>query len=175
MPSKLLLDYLQRTGAQYQQVQHPLTFTAAQLAEYAHLNGSSLAKVTMVKLDNELAMVVLPASHTVHCDLLANALMVAKVEVAHEKDFGHRFPRCALGAIPPFGHLFGVTAYMMPIFDEYSSIAFNAGSHTEMIIMPFREYERVAHVDTVPRGVVPPSWSNVCELGSVHRRLLRSH
>jgi Ala-tRNA(Pro) deacylase len=175
VPSKLLLDYLDRSGAQYQIVQHQLAYTASQVEEYARANGSSLAKVTMIKVDGELAMVVLPAHHSVHCDLLATALMADHIDVACEEEFCNRFPRCDVGAIPPFGHLFGVTAYMMPIFDEYSSIAFSAGSHTELMIMPFMEYERLAFVEKVPRGVVPPSGSAVCELESLNPRVLRSH
>lgn len=176
MPNKLLLEYLNRRGAEYQVVQHPVATTAAQLAEYASLNGGQFAKVTLVKMASELAMVVLPAHHTVHCDLLANALLVGSIELASEKEFGHRFPRCELGAIPPFGHLFGLSAYMMPIFDEYSRIAFSAGSHTELMIMPYLEFERFAFVEKVPRGVVPPSGSSVCELGRLQpRSLLRSH
>lgn len=175
MPSKLLLDYLDRSGAQYQVVQHQLAYTASQMEEYARANGSTLAKVTMIKVDGELAMVVLPAHHSVHCDLLANCLMAGQVELANEQEFCHRFPRCEAGAIPPFGHLFGVAAYMMPIFDEYTSIAFNAGSHTELIIMPFFDYERLAHCEQVQRGVVPPSWSSVCELGGVQPRRLHTH
>ena len=175
MPSKLLLDYLDRSGACYQLVQHQLAYTASELEQYAKANGSTLAKVTMVKVDKELAMVVLPAHHNVHCDLLANALMAGSVVLATEAEFCHRFPRCEPGAIPPFGHLFGVTAYMMPIFDECGTIAFCAGSHTELLMMPFMDFERLAHVETIQRGVVPPSWSSVCELGNIHARSLRTH
>lgn len=161
MPSKLLVEYLDRAGAQYQLLQHRVAYTAQMVAQYTHINGSGLAKTTMVVLDGELAMVVLPAHYSVHLDLLADTLVIGSARLASEHEFQHRFPRCEVGAIPPFGHLYGVEAYMMPLFDEYTSIAFNAGSHTELVTMPFWEYERLAYVKKIPRGVVPPSWSPV--------------
>jgi Ala-tRNA(Pro) deacylase len=80
------------------------------------------------------------------------------VELATEKEFSHRFPRCEVGAMPPFGHLYGLETYMVPVFDTDGLIAFNAGTHTEVLLMPLSEYLRVAHVTEVAGGVIPPGF-----------------
>jgi Ala-tRNA(Pro) deacylase len=175
VPSKLLLEYLDRAGAQYKLSRHRRAYSAPMVAECSHTQGGCLAKATMVMLNDELVMIVLPAHYSVHVELLADTLRVRSVRLATEQEFQHHFPRCELGAIPPFGHLYGVEAYMMQVFDEYTSITFNAGSHTELITMPFWEYERLAYVHSIPRGVVPPSWTPLLSRSEIQPQYWKAH
>lgn len=156
MANKLLVDYLDRANANYLLLEHPFAFSAPQVAQFAHIQGANLAKVAMVKLDGLLSMVVLPAHYCVDLYSLAKELSVDHARLAIETEFSYRFPRCEVGAIPPFGHLFGVEAYMKPVFNTEDSIAFNAGSHTETVIMPYWEFERLAFVNHLSQGVTAP-------------------
>jgi Ala-tRNA(Pro) deacylase len=128
-----------------------------EIAESSHIHGRNFAKVVMIKVEGELGMMVLPAHYHVALDILKAVLAVESIELAAEKEFSYRFPRCELGAMPPFGHLFGLQTYMVPVFEEAEDIAFNAGSHTELVRMPLEEYLRVAYVTEVAGGVMPPS------------------
>lgn len=159
MASPLLIEYLRRAGAVYTIKSYDIAYTALEVAEHSHTHASNLAKVVMVKVVNELAMVVMPAHYHVQLTLLADALGVSEVVLATEKEFCYRFPRCDLGAIPPFGHLYGVQTYIAPLFDEADAIAFSGGKHGELVIMSCREYMRLAYVTEVTQGVVPPSWA----------------
>ena len=159
MPCKLLIDYLDRMQADYQLLDHATAYTAQEVAQACHIQGRSLAKAVMIKMGHELAMVVMPAHYHVHEALLADTLGVESVVLASEKEFSRHFPRCELGAIPPFGHLYGVQSYMMPVFDEQAPIALSAGSHGSLIVMPYYDYWRLAGVTAIEQGVVPPSWT----------------
>lgn len=147
MPSQLLIDYLQRSRAQFELFTHAPAYTATDAARCARILGSHFAKVVMVKLDRELTMVIAPAAEPVSLGEVRNAVAAQSVELVGEREFRRCFPRCETGAVPPFGHLFGLRALLLPRFDENSDIVFNAGSHTEAIRMAYLEFKRLAHAD----------------------------
>ena len=157
MSRQLLTEYLDRQRACYIRQHHGVAYTAPEIAESSHINGRNFAKVVMIKVDGELSMVVLPAHYHVDIDLLRTAIGAESLVLAQEREFSYRFPRCEPGAMPPFGHLYGFLTYMVPVFESCREIAFNAGTHSEIIRMPFYEYMRLAHVVEVPAGVIPPS------------------
>lgn len=154
MPSLLLVDYLQRCRAQFAIVNASPACTAEELARRNRIPPRRLAKVVMVRLEDELAMVVLPAHYRLVPQQLAEELGVSRVELATERQFRNRFPRCELGAIPPIGHLFGFRAFVLPLFDEFADVYCKAGSHGELLRMPFRELQRYAHWDVITKGAV---------------------
>jgi len=65
--------------------------------------------------------------------------------LASEHEFEELFPDCELGAMPPFGNLYGMDVYVSGSLTEDEEIAFNAGSHSELIRMAFRDFERLVH------------------------------
>jgi Ala-tRNA(Pro) deacylase len=156
MPGQLLNEYLERRKATYYRQAHNVAYTAPEIAQICHIQGHSFAKVVMIKVDDELAMMVLPAHHHVAVEVLAPVLGAEQVRLSTEHEFSYRFPRCEIGAMPPFGHLYGLQTYMVPVFEEGREIAFNAGSHSELIRMPLAEYLRLAYVNEISAGVLSP-------------------
>lgn len=157
MPSLLLIDYLERSRAFYTVVRHDGACTAAETVRQACMQARQFAKVVMVRIDGgELAMIVVPSHCRVSLERLRQALAADRVELAEERHFQRRFPRCEVGAMPPFGHLFGLRAFMVPLFDESEDIHFKAGTHTELLRMRFSEFRRLAHVEPIAEGVEPP-------------------
>ena len=63
--------------------------------------------------------------------------------MAGEKQFKDMFPDCEIGAMPPFGNLYGMEVYASHRLAEDAEIAFNAGSHTELIRMAYKDFERL--------------------------------
>jgi Ala-tRNA(Pro) deacylase len=47
--------------------------------------------------------------------------------------------------MPPFGNLYGMSVYVEPHLAEDDHIAFNAGSHTELISMAYKDFDRLVH------------------------------
>ena len=154
MPSLLLVDYLQRCRAHYTILPAVPACTAEEVTRLNRIPPRRFAKVVMVRVDAELSMVVMPAHYRLVPRQLGEALGAARVELATESQFRNRFPRCELGAIPPIGHLFGLRALALPLFDEFADIYCKAGAHGELLRMPFRELQRFAHWDPVEKGAV---------------------
>ena len=95
----------------------------------------------IVKVNGEMAMAVLPACYKIDFDLLREAAGVSKVELASEEEFEGKFVDCEVGAMPPFGNLYGMEVFVTEVLAEDEEIAFNAGSHTELIKMSYRDFE----------------------------------
>ena len=145
MPMSQLKAYLDAEHIQYITITHSPAFTAQQIAASAHVKGRELAKTVIVKLDGKLVMAVLPASQKVDLERLRDAAGGEMIELASEREFRDRFPDCDLGAMPPFGNLYGLDVYVADGLTEDEEIAFNAGSFTELVRMSYSDFERLVH------------------------------
>jgi Ala-tRNA(Pro) deacylase len=144
MPVKKLKEFLDSNKIKYVSISHSPAFTAQQIAASAHIPGKDLAKTVMIKIDNKMAMAVLPASLKIDFDLLKKASGSGNIELATESEFKDLFPECEPGAMPPFGNLYGMDVYVARSLTEDTDIAFNAGSHTELIKMAYEDFEKLA-------------------------------
>ena len=61
-------------------------------------------------------------------------------ELATETEFRDRFPDCETGAMPPFGNLYGMDVFADETLTLDKEIAFNAGSHRELLRMSFADF-----------------------------------
>jgi Ala-tRNA(Pro) deacylase len=138
-----LTEFLDRHNVRYILISHSPAYTAQGIAGLTHISGKELAKTVIVKLDGKLVMAVVPAMFHVDLALLKKATNATSAVLASEEDFRDRFPGCETGAMPPFGNL-----YDMPVFAEESltrdkEIAFNAGTHRELIRMGWEDFEKL--------------------------------
>ncbi len=143
MPVQRLKEFLDREGVRYVSILHSTAYTAQEVAQTAHISGDEMAKCVMIKVDGKMAMAVLPASYQVDFGLLREAIGADHVTLAHEREFIELFPQCELGAMPPFGNLYGMPVYVAVKLSDDESIAFNAGTHRELIRLPYADFVRL--------------------------------
>jgi len=137
-------EYLDSHQARYITIPHPPAFTAQEIAASTHIPGRELAKTVMVKLDGEMAMVALPADRKLDLGRLRNTTRAQLVRLATEEEFRESFPGCELGAMPPFGEPWGLDVYAATELTEDAEIAFNGGTHTDLVRLPYAEFARLA-------------------------------
>ena len=138
-----LQEYLDSQHVRYVSVKHSPAFTAQEIAAAAHIPGKDIAKTIVVKLDGEMALVVLPAPKMVRLNHLRAEMGVVRAELASEEEFKGRFPDCEVGAMPPFGNLYEMDTLVEESLARDGEIAFNAGTHTELIRMAYSDFERL--------------------------------
>jgi Ala-tRNA(Pro) deacylase len=143
MPLNQLRAFLDQHHVRYLVISHSKAFTAQGIAALAHISGKELAKTVILKLDGSLAMAVLPASYQVDLEAIKKATGVRVAELASEHEFAQHFPDCETGAMPPFGNLYGIPVYVDETLTEDEDIAFNAGSHYELIRLAYGDFERL--------------------------------
>jgi Ala-tRNA(Pro) deacylase len=158
MPAKMLKEFLDSNDIKYTTIRHSQAFTAQEIAHSVHISGKDIAKTVIVRVDGNLAMVVLPASDQVVFAFLKDITGANDVELASEQEFKDRFPECEVGAMPPFGNLFDMDVFVSESLTENEEIAFNAGSHTELIRMSYWDYERLVNPKVVRLSYSNSGW-----------------
>src|SRR5437763_1176808 len=143
MPVQKLKEFLDREKIKYISIVHSTAYTAQEVAASAHITGKELAKTIIVELDGKMAMAILTANRKIVLQDLREVTGCDQVKFASEEEFKQKFPDCETGAMPPFGNLYGMDVYVAAGLAENNEIAFNAGSHTEVIKMAYQDFERL--------------------------------
>jgi Ala-tRNA(Pro) deacylase len=138
-----LKEFLDSHQVKYVTISHSRAITAQEIAASAHISGKQLAKTVMVKIDGKMAMAVLPASCKVNFEMLKQCAGAKTVALAGENEFKEMFPNCECGAMPPFGNLYGMDVFVANELTRDEEIAFNAGSHSELVKLAYKDYERL--------------------------------
>jgi Ala-tRNA(Pro) deacylase len=146
---KELKEMLDEATVSYEVHNHPLAYTAQEIAAKQHFSGDEMAKVVMLRADGALVMAVVMASQKVSLATARESLGARELQLATEDEFISRFPNCEIGAMPPFGNLFGLPVYVDPALEKDEFIYFNAGSHVQTIRLKYRDFERLVHPTVV--------------------------
>lgn len=153
MPLEKLTNYLDDNSKKYVVIKHAPAFTAQEVAASAHVPGKEMAKTVILKVDGDMKMIVLPSTHHVDFDSIKEALGADEVELASEDEFKNLFPDCEVGAMPPFGKFYDMETLVSVPLNEDEELAFNAGTHRELVRMSYRDYEELAEPRVIPAGV----------------------
>lgn len=154
MIARKIREFLDEKGVKYIALSHSPAYTAQEIAALVHVPGKEMAKTVIISMADRLAMVVLPASKRVSFDELRRVVGSPDVRLAHEDEFAKHFPDCEVGAMPPFGNLYGFDVYVDPALTEDAEIVFNAGSHTELIRMAYADFERLVEPRVVAMTII---------------------
>jgi Ala-tRNA(Pro) deacylase len=145
MPVQKLKAFLDENNVRYVTVKHSSAYTAQEVASSVHVSGKEFAKTVMINKEGKLAMAVLPAAYHVDFEQLKDNLGSDNVTLANEAEFKYHFPDCEVGAMPPFGNLYDLEVYVAESLAQNEEIAFNAGSHTEIIKLNYEDFERLVN------------------------------
>jgi len=135
--------YLREQQAPYAVQHHRTTHSAKDIAATEHIPSEQVAKVVIVIADGRPVMLVMPATFKVDVARLASVVGAHTVRLAHEREFAAIFPDCDLGAMPPFGNLYGLPIYVDQALAANATIVFQAGTHTDTMSMPYVDFARL--------------------------------
>lgn len=136
--------YLREEEVPFQTQHHPRVFTAQEVAAAEHIPGKMLAKVVMTVSGEKMNMFVLPAPYQVDLKKAREVLGDKEARLAEEKEFENTFSDCEVGAMPPFGNLYGLPVYVDESLTEDETIVLRAGTHTDTISLAYADFERLA-------------------------------
>lgn len=139
-----LKEFLDQAKVSYEVYNHPRAYTAQEIAAAQHIPGREMLKVVMLKVDDSLMMAVLPASKLVDLKKVRDGLKAKEVSLATESEFAALFPGCEIGAMPPFGNLFGLSVCADPVLEKDETIFFNAGNHLQTVALKYRDFKELA-------------------------------
>jgi Ala-tRNA(Pro) deacylase len=137
---KKLKELLDEAKMSHEVYNHPLAYTAQDIAAKQHFSGKEMAKVVMLEVDGRLIMGVIPGSRRINLNTAKASLGAKEVKLATEDQFISRFPECEIGAMPPFGNLFGLPVIVDPALEKDEHIYFNAGNHVQTVRLKYRDF-----------------------------------
>ena len=135
---------LEASGVPYTHNVHASVYTAREVAALEHLPQHRFAKAVLLKDEDGFIMAVLPADYAVDLHELRDALGRKHARLANEKELGEQFPDCELGAMPPLGNLYGLPTWMESSLVSEKQVAFNAGTHRDVVYMSLEDFRRLA-------------------------------
>ena len=158
--SERLRSFLDSHQAEFTLTMHAKAFTARDVAAAEHLPPREVAKTVVIFGDGNYHMIVIPASKLVDLYEARPVLGLSQARLATEAELGTLFPDCELGAMPPLGPLYGLSVYLDNSLLSQDTIAFNAGTHSEVIHMRMAEFQRLAapHTVSLAREPVAHGW-----------------
>jgi Ala-tRNA(Pro) deacylase len=136
---KKLAEFLDGHHVPYTILAHAPAFTAERVAAAQHVPGREVAKVVIVKAGGRFVMAVLPATRK----LDVKKLPFPAARLATEDEFTGLFPSCEVGAMPPFGNLWGLPVHVDESLGRDEEIVFNAGTHVQTVRMKYADFARL--------------------------------
>lgn len=144
-----LREFLDQEKISYEVYNHPQKFTAQEIAATQHISGKEMAKVVILKVNGSLLMAVLPACRLVNFEKIKAELRAREVSLATEDEFSSLFPGCEIGAMPPFGNLFGLPVVVDPALEKHEDIFFNAGTHLQTVRLKYKDFKKLVQPQVV--------------------------
>ena len=142
--SSKLQACLRDAKIKYTAMKHTVVYTAQEIAAAQHVPGKQLAKCVLVKTERGPALAVLPAIYLIDLKKLKTLLRAKSLSIGKEADIKASFPDVEVGAMSPFGNLYGVPVVADRSLGEAEQMVFNAGSHTDTIKMRYQDFVRLA-------------------------------
>ena len=136
-------EYLDQQHVPYQHIVHRTAYTAQEVAAEEHIPGKMMAKTVILRVDSRFAMAVLPATMRVDLAAWKAFLGAEEVRLANELEFAGMFSDCDVGAMPPFGNLYGLPVYVEESLARDPEIVFNAGTHQDSIHLKYGDFARL--------------------------------
>jgi Ala-tRNA(Pro) deacylase len=149
-----LRQLLEAHQVPFETIEHPLAFTAQEEAAASHIPGHAWAKTVAVTVDGTPALAVVPATRSLDFEKLRVLVGADRIHLATEAEFEGLYPDCDLGAMPPFGDLYGIPTFVDRELREEERVAFHAGDHATAIELSYEEYEQVS--EAIPGDISGP-------------------
>lgn len=136
-------SFLEDRGVLYQVIHHPRDFTAEETAHHTHTPGRSFAKAVVVRGGDRYALALVPSNHHVDLEKVGAVMQGSQPELASETEIRDLCNDCDVGAVPPFGNLYGLAVYASPELAACEEITCVAGTHEDAIRVSWRDFARL--------------------------------
>lgn len=146
-------DYLARNHVDYTVIVHPVAYTAQQGAASSHVPGREWAKAVVCIADDQPILAVVPAHNVVDLERVQQLVGAESFRLANESDIAQLYQDCELGAMPPFGPLYGQRVFVDNSLTADPEIVFNAGSHREAIRMRYADFASLVSPTVADIGI----------------------
>ncbi|MGD2108466.1 MAG: YbaK/EbsC family protein [Phycisphaerae bacterium] len=130
---------LEEAGIEFTHLHHDPVYTSPEAARVRGTPLHSGAKALILSARGAFRFAVMPADLSLNNNAVRKSLGCKRLRFA-TKDEVLEVTGLTPGSIPPFGSLFGLETICDPQLADNETIVFNAGSHTDSILMRYEDY-----------------------------------
>ena len=142
--NKKVRQLLHLAGVDYKVLSHEEAFSAQEVATEAHVSGWKLAKTLILRRGNgTYRMLVLPAPAHLALARYREEMEDPEADLATEIELRRLFPDCEVGAMPPFGSLYGMSVAVDSCLMHGGDFYFQAGNHHQIVRMRYEDFDRI--------------------------------
>ena len=139
-----IVELLRRERIPYTWFRHTVSYTAQEEAAVSHIQGHAWAKVVICMADDQPVEAVLPAHYKIDLEQLRALAGVTMLRLATESELAQLYPDLEVGAMPPFGAVWGRRVFVERCLVGEPEMVFNAGTHTDAIRMHYWDFAELA-------------------------------
>jgi len=158
IPSKVT-KFLEKSGVKYEEVTHKTVFTSYDKAATLKIKPNVIGKTLVLKTDNDLAMVLIPGNKNLDKSKFQKVLnvwrkrqgikLVKKTDFISETVMKNKFKGIKLGAVPPFGKLFGMPTFVDKGLVKEKAIFISTGIYDKSFKVSPKIFEKLETVSGV--------------------------
>ncbi len=137
-----VLKALQKAKVKFNKIEHKVVYTAHDAAATTKRKLSEIAKVVLVKVDKNLALVVIPAGKYTDLAKVKKALKAKKISLASESDIT-KYLKTKVGLLHPFGNLYRIPTLLDKSLTKAKKMVAAAGSYTHSVEMAIKDFEKL--------------------------------
>jgi Ala-tRNA(Pro) deacylase len=135
-------NYLRASQIPFSMVTHRPTRSSMETAEASRISGDRVAKAVVLEDGERYLMAVIPASHRIDTDALAE-ILDCDVHLVPEADFGLLFRDCRGGAVPPVGQAYGIHTVVDDAIAAQPDVYLESGDHEHLIHVDHEGFVRL--------------------------------
>lgn len=141
--------FLDSSGVKYELLEHRTVFTAHDKAATLHTPEKMVGKTLVIKLDKELALITLSANKNldkkkfIKAAKATVATKVARLEFATERLIKNKLKGVKIGAVPPFGSLWGTMTFIDRRLMKNPKIIINSGDNNWSVKITPAQYKKL--------------------------------
>jgi len=126
---KKIINFLEKAKIKYELVKHRTVYTAYDKAQTLHLAEKMVGKTLVVKMDKNPALVLIPANKNLDKEKLRKIAKAKTIDFLKEAWMKKNLKGVKIGAIPPFGNIFGLKTFIDNSLLKQPKIIINGGDY----------------------------------------------
>lgn len=134
---------LEKKHIEFEVTEHEPVKTSEEAAKIRGVDLSTGAKALVMYADDKPIMIVVAGNRKIDMKVFKTAYTIRDLRMA-TPDEVEKITGVQIGAVPPFGHIFGISLYMDESLRTNEVIFFNPGLHQKTIGMKESEYEKAS-------------------------------
>lgn len=150
-----ITEVLERERMPYTVFRHPPAYTALEQAAVSHIPGRCAAKVVICMADGRPLQAIVPAHYRVDLDRLRQMADAGTIRLATEAEIEALYPAFEVGAVPPFGTIYGHRVFVERCFVGEPDMVFDAGTHTASLCMHYFDFADLVKPTVGDFGIRP--------------------